>query len=174
LSHAQSYLGDTDVGGLPKRTVLIGDAAHTVHPMAGQGLNLGLGDAAALFETLETAIAGGADIGSKLALNPYPRKRYFTNHTVMNVIDKLHKLYAQQAAPIVWARSTGVEILNELPSLKKLMMGTAGARDDKGSPKRKAVYGGMAKAYEMAEGARNIGGVFAGIVRQRIANAVSK
>lgn len=67
LSHADTYLGEADEGGLPKRTVLIGDAAHTVHPMAGQGLNMGLGDAQALAETIEEALSEGADIG-KLAL----------------------------------------------------------------------------------------------------------
>lgn len=174
MSHAQSYLGDTDVGGLPKRTVLIGDAAHTVHPMAGQGLNLGLGDAASLFHTLESAIAEGADIGSKLALNPYPRQRYLANHAVMNVIDKLHKLYAMEAKPIVWARSTGVDVLNQLPSLKGAMMGGAGAKGDKGNDTRAVVWGGIAKAYELAEGARDLGGMLGRMAKNRIASAVSK
>lgn len=174
MSHAQSYLGDTDVGGLPKRTVLIGDAAHTVHPMAGQGLNLGLGDAASLFETLETAIKQGADIGSKLVLNPYPRQRYLMNHTVMNVIDKLHKLYAMEAKPIVWARSTGVDVLNQLPRLKGAMMGGAGAKGDKSNDARKTVWGGVAKAYEFAEGARSIGGMLGRMAKNRIASAVTK
>lgn len=174
LSHAQSYLGDTDVGGLPKRTVLIGDAAHTVHPMAGQGLNLGLGDATSLFETLESAIAEGADIGSKLSLNPYPRQRYLTNHTIMNVIDKLHKLYAQEAKPIVWARSTGVEILNQLPALKGIMMSGAGAKTDKNSNPRQNVWNGVAKAYDMASGARDLGGMLGRMAKSRIASAMSK
>lgn len=174
MSHARSYLGDTDVGGLPKRTVLIGDAAHTVHPMAGQGLNLGLGDAAALLETLETAIAEGADIGSKLSLNPYPRQRYMTNLAVMNVIDKLHKLYAQEAGPIVWARSAGVEVLNELPFLKGAMMGGAGAKGGNRSSTHQAVWGGVAKAYEMAQGARELGGVLGKMAKNRIASALSK
>lgn len=174
MSHAQSYLGDTDVGGLPKRTALIGDAAHTVHPMAGQGLNLGLGDAQSLFETLEKAIAEGADIGSKLALHPYPRQRYFANHTVMNVIDKLHKLYAQEAAPIVWARSTGVEILNELPKVKAAMMGTAGSKAGGNQSAQSAVWGGVAKGYELLEGARELSTVVRTLVKNRIASAASK
>lgn len=154
--------------------MLIGDAAHTVHPMAGQGLNLGLGDATSLFETLETAIAEGADIGSKLSLNSYPRQRYLTNHTVMNVIDKLHKLYAQEAKPIVWARSTGVEILNQLPTLKGIMMGGAGAKTDKSSNARQNVWGGVAKAYELASGARDLGGMLGKMAKSRIATALSK
>lgn len=142
--------------------------------MAGQGLNLGLGDAAALFETLETSIAQGADIGSKLALNPYPRQRYLTNHTIMNVIDKLHKLYAMESKPIVWARSTGVDVLNQLPGIKGAMMGTAGAKEGANSSARKALWGGVAKAYEFAEGARSIGGMLGKMAKNRIASAVSK
>ena len=172
MSHAESYLGEADAGGLPKRTVLIGDAAHTVHPMAGQGLNLGLGDAKALADTIEEAVLEGADIGSKLALNPYPRRRYVTNHNVMSFIDKLHKLYAIEAQPVVWARSTGVEILNELPYLKGAMMGTAGAHNANRNGNA-GLWGAVATAFEYADGARGIGGAVLGGLRNRIASAVS-
>ena len=173
MSHAESYLGEPDIGGLPKRTVLIGDAAHTVHPMAGQGLNLGLGDAAALAATIEEAVLEGADIGSKLALNPYPRKRYMANHNVMSFIDKLHKLYAVESQPIVWARSTGVEILNELPSLKGAMMGTAGAAKDMDKYGKSGLWGAVANAVEYADGARSLGGTIIGGLRNKIASAIA-
>jgi len=173
MSHAESYLGESTPGGLPKRTVLIGDAAHTVHPMAGQGLNMGLGDAQALAETIDEAILEGADIGSKLALNPYPRKRYLTNHNIMSFIDKLHKLYAMETKPVVWARSTGVEILNELPSIKGAMMGTAGAGEGKAFGSRTSFWNGVATAAEYAEGARQIGGSLAGALRSRLAKAIA-
>lgn len=177
LSHAETYLGESEPGGLPKRTVLIGDAAHTVHPMAGQGLNMGLGDAASLANTIETAILEGADIGSKLALNPYPRQRYLTNHNIQSFIDKLHKLYAvEHSKPIVWARSTGVEILNELPSLKGAMMGTAGAAQEGlggNSLGRAGLFKGLARAVEFADGARGIGGALTGALRNRLASAIS-
>lgn len=177
MSHASSYLGESERGGLPWRTALIGDAAHTVHPMAGQGLNMGLGDAQALFETIEAAVLDGADIGSKLSLNPYPRKRYLANHNIMSFIDKLHKLYAvEHSKPIVWARSTGVEILNELPSLKGAMMGTAGATQDRSSQAglgSAGVWRGLASAVELADGAKTVGGAVLGGLRNRLSRAIA-
>lgn len=118
--HAEEYIGN--------RAVLIGDAAHVVHPLAGQGLNLGLGDAAALARCVSTALALGGDIGSRTALAPYARERYFENHKVMSAVDKLHKLYASTAPPVVWARSTGLEVLNELDALKAGIVGAAGGQ----------------------------------------------
>lgn len=212
FSHAESYLGVSDAAtmGLPKRTALIGDAAHTIHPMAGQGLNLGLGDAKALAETIEAAVIEGADVGewkrsycgrqtndradgeavcsssslntipgSKLALDPYPRKRYLENHTIMNFIDKLHKLYSTEFGPVVWARSTGVEILNEFPSIKGAMMGTAGAARETGpfsaaaGPRSAGLWGTVASAVETAGTAREIGGALLGGLRSRLASAIA-
>jgi ubiquinone biosynthesis monooxygenase Coq6 len=66
--------------------------------------------------------------GSHTALAPYARARYFENHKMMAAVDKLHKLYASTAPPIVWARSTGVEVLNELDVLKSGIIGAAGGR----------------------------------------------
>ena len=179
MSHAAVYLGESSPGGLPKRTALIGDAAHTVHPMAGQGLNMGLGDAASLARTVDAAILLGADVGSKLALHTYPRERYLANHNIMSFIDKLHKLYAvEHSAPIVWARSTGVEILNELPSIKGAMMGTAGAKTEAGAGGdgrlgSAGVWKGVASAVEFADGARGIASALAGTVRNRLASAIA-
>ncbi|KAI9509757.1 ubiquinone biosynthesis hydrox [Russula earlei] len=118
--HAESYVGS--------RTVLIGDAAHVMHPLAGQGLNLGLGDAEALARCVQSVIMYGGDIGSRTALMPYSRERYFENHKIMSAVDKLHKLYATTAPPVVWARSTGVEVLNELDALKAGIISAAGGQ----------------------------------------------
>ncbi|KAI0272176.1 hypothetical protein BGY98DRAFT_1002086 [Russula aff. rugulosa BPL654] len=122
--HAEAYIGN--------RTALIGDAAHVIHPLAGQGLNLGLGDAAALARCIRTAIMHGGDIGSRTAIVPYARERYFENHKMMSAVDKLHKLYASTVPPVVWARSTGVEVLNELDTLKAGIISAAGGRSSAG------------------------------------------
>ena len=65
--------------------------------------------------------------GSRTALLPYGRERYFENHKVLSACDKLHKLYASTAEPVVWARSVGVEVLNELDAVKAAIMLNAGS-----------------------------------------------
>ncbi|KAG8691609.1 putative ubiquinone biosynthesis monooxygenase [Ceratobasidium sp. 423] len=122
-SHAETYIGT----GRGARTVLIGDAAHTVHPLAGQGLNMGLSDVRELVTCLGNAISTGSDIGSYTALLPYMRARYMPNQSLLLATDSLHKLYGTTASPIVWARSTGLEIINELSTIKGALMGVAGA-----------------------------------------------
>ncbi|KAJ7583215.1 ubiquinone biosynthesis hydrox [Mycena floridula] len=123
FNHADAYLGEGEYG----RTVLVGDAAHTVHPLAGQGLNLGLADVECLARCIHNAVQNGGDIGSYTALMPYAHERYFENHKLMSVMDKLHKLYSTTSEPIVWARSMGLEVLNELDTLKAAIMLSAGA-----------------------------------------------
>ncbi|CUA78090.1 ubiquinone biosynthesis monooxygenase Coq6 [Rhizoctonia solani] len=122
-SHAETYIGT----GRGARTVLVGDAAHTVHPLAGQGLNMGLSDIRELVACLGNAISTGSDIGSYTALLPYMRARYMSNQSLLLATDSLHKVYGTDAAPIVWARSTGLEIINELSAIKGALMGVAGA-----------------------------------------------
>ena len=65
--------------------------------------------------------------GSYTALLPYAQERYLANHVLMSAIDKLHKVYTTELEPIVWARSVGVEVLNELDSVKAAIMMSAGA-----------------------------------------------
>ena len=124
VSHAEGYVGP--------RTALLGDAAHTVHPLAGQGLNLGLADAESLAECIMDAIKYGADVGSRTTLADYPRKRYFTNHMMINATDKLQKLYGTRLGPIVWARSVGLEVVNEWTGLKGGLMRAAGGSVESG------------------------------------------
>lgn len=115
LSHADTYVAP--------RVALVGDAAHTTHPLAGQGLNMGQGDVELLARCLATATLRGLDIGSPLALEPYWAERFPKNHLLLGVVDKLHKVYSTDAAPVVWARLVGLNAVNSLEGLKLFMMG---------------------------------------------------
>ncbi|KAL8279298.1 hypothetical protein RQP46_008335 [Phenoliferia psychrophenolica] len=125
LSHVDSYLG-LPQNGMDLRTALVGDAAHTINPLGGQGLNMGLGDVRELVRTVERTVLEGGDIGSYNSLRSYPRSRYFKNHLILSGCDHLSALYGSRSPPIVWARSTGLEIVNELESVKNLIMGGVG------------------------------------------------
>jgi ubiquinone biosynthesis monooxygenase Coq6 len=81
LRHADTYVTE--------RIALVGDAAHTIHPLAGQGLNQGQGDVASLLNTIEAAVESGADIGSQLSLERYSSERYAANNAMLGVCDKL-------------------------------------------------------------------------------------
>ncbi|KAJ7890625.1 ubiquinone biosynthesis hydrox [Mycena olivaceomarginata] len=130
FNHTDSYLGE----GRGDRTVLVGDAAHTVHPLAGQGLNLGLADVECLSRCIQNALLQGGDVGSRTALSPYGQERYFENHKIMSVMDKLHKLYSTSFEPVVWARSVGLEVVNEFDSLKAALMMEASGNGLNGPP----------------------------------------
>ncbi|WVR07699.1 ubiquinone biosynthesis monooxygenase COQ6 [Kwoniella sp. DSM 27419] len=119
LTHAEEYLGE--------RTALVGDAAHTIHPLAGQGLNQGLADVRSLAETLEEARRLGGDLGTKTSLAPYARERYPLNHLILSTTDKLHYIFRARNGPINWIRGTGLDMINEIGPIKKLLMGGAGA-----------------------------------------------
>lgn len=130
FSHAISYIGQSAAGiETPNRTVLIGDAAHTMHPLAGQGLNTGLSDVKSLRDALHTAAIVGGDLGHPTSLASYPKERYSENHKMLSATDKLHKLFSREEGPIVWARSTGMEVINEWSGLKNLFMAQAGAKE---------------------------------------------
>ena len=114
LRHADTYA--------THRVALVGDAAHNIHPLAGQGLNMGLGDAKALASTLEYAVSHGQDIGDQLSLEAYNSARYETNHRMMGVVDKLHKLYSFGYGPVVGLRSWGLEAVNAMGPVKEFLM----------------------------------------------------
>ncbi|WVW86143.1 ubiquinone biosynthesis monooxygenase COQ6 [Kwoniella bestiolae CBS 10118] len=120
LSHANEYLG--------KRTALVGDAAHTIHPLAGQGLNQGLADVRCLAQVLENARKLGGDMGSITSLADYPRERYPLNHLILSTTDKLHYIFRARNGLVNWVRGTGLEMINEIGPLKKILMGGAGAQ----------------------------------------------
>lgn len=121
LSNADSYIEE--------RVALVGDAAHTTNPLAGQGLNMGQADVKSLVETLEKSRQRGLDIGSKIALEPYWAARAIPNHVMLGIVDKIHKIYSTDFAPIVWVRSFGVNMLNSLPFVKDFMVGQISHKD---------------------------------------------
>ncbi|SCV70529.1 BQ2448_1923 [Microbotryum intermedium] len=167
LSHVDSYLG-MPRGGNDLRTALVGDAAHTIHPLAGQGLNMGLGDIQSLVKTLETAVQNGGDVGSYNSLKSYPRARYIPNHALLSACDHLASLYGSQLSPVVWARSTGLEIINELDSVKALLMGGAGAKTKgRGAGAWGLVADGIESVGQGVRMAKMVGGMALGQVMNR-------
>lgn len=115
--HADTYIGE--------RVALIGDAAHTIHPLAGQGLNQGQGDVQALVRAVTAAVSHGQDIGTQMALESYNAERYAANHVMLGVCDKLHKLYSFGSGPLVPLRSIGLNAVNAMKPLKDFLMGQA-------------------------------------------------
>ena len=107
------------------RLALVGDAAHVIHPIAGQGLNLGLRDVAALAECLVDSHRLGIDPGDALALERYQRWRRFDNFTLMAVTDGLNRLYSNDLPPVRLARDLGMAAVNRMPGLKRFFMGHA-------------------------------------------------
>ncbi|TAQ89724.1 hypothetical protein B7494_g1957 [Chlorociboria aeruginascens] len=114
MRHADTYIGE--------RIALVGDAAHTIHPLAGQGLNQGQGDVESLAKTIEYAVTHGQDIGARLSLEPYNAERYAANNMLLGVVDKLHKLYAVESGPLVPLRSIGLRAVNALVPVKQFFM----------------------------------------------------
>ncbi|KAM5355713.1 hypothetical protein ACJ41O_002359 [Fusarium nematophilum] len=114
LRHADTYIGE--------RVALVGDAAHTIHPLAGQGLNQGQGDVQSLAKTIEYAVSHGQDLGTQLSLEAYNSERYAANHVILGVCDKLHRLYSVESGPIVPLRSAGLRVVNALGPLKNFFM----------------------------------------------------
>jgi ubiquinone biosynthesis monooxygenase Coq6 len=127
LNHVDEYT--------TSRVALVGDAAHTIHPLAGQGLNLGLADVKSLSHAIQESLSLGQDIGNFIAfhlivgsihaLAKYPLERYFLNHQMLGVCDKLHKLYSMESGLGVRLRSWGLEALNEISPLKRLIVQSA-------------------------------------------------
>jgi ubiquinone biosynthesis UbiH/UbiF/VisC/COQ6 family hydroxylase len=100
------------------RVVLVGDAAHTVHPLAGQGVNLGFADALCLTQLL----AKRQDVGEWLVLNQYARERLGRVKMMQHTCDALFELFHQPARPVVVLRNWGLSLTNRLPALKMHLM----------------------------------------------------
>jgi len=114
LMHAERYIAH--------RLALVGDAAHGIHPIAGQGLNLGLRDVAALAETVVEARRLGLDPGDVSVLARYQQWRRFDNTVLMIATDGLNRLFSNDLAPVRLVRDVGLAAVNRLPPLKRLFM----------------------------------------------------
>ncbi len=111
LTLAQSFVAD--------RVALIGDAAHGVHPIAGQGLNAGLRDVAALAQVLSEARARGEDIGGAQPLARYQEWRRFDTTTLALATDTFNRLFSNDNPLLRAARDMGMAAINAAPSLRR-------------------------------------------------------
>lgn len=123
LQHAAEYVRP--------RLALIGDAAHAIHPLAGQGVNLGVMDAAELSATLDEARAHGRDIGGLWSLRRYERARRGDNLVMLAAMDGFNRVFSRRFAPIATARSVGLFVADRFAPLKRLFTRQAmGLGDD--------------------------------------------
>mmetsp|Transcript_16287 Transcript_16287/g.28503 ORF Transcript_16287/g.28503 Transcript_16287/m.28503 type:complete len:199 (+) Transcript_16287:3-599(+) len=112
LGHAPEYVRN--------RIVLLGDAAHCIHPMAGQGVNLGIYDAEALSEVIQVAAAAGSDIGGDgdIHLLPYQKDRLPKNVAMMLAIHSLKSIYEVENESFNSLRGIGMNLWNLSPTIK--------------------------------------------------------
>ena len=114
------------------RLALVGDAAHVIHPLAGQGLNLGLRDVAVLAEVLVHAVRLGEDVGSMAVLERYERRRRADTALMALATDGLNRLFSNDAAPVRAVRDFGLSLVDRIDPLKDVFMtqaaGASGAK----------------------------------------------
>ncbi|MDJ0877039.1 MAG: UbiH/UbiF/VisC/COQ6 family ubiquinone biosynthesis hydroxylase [Halieaceae bacterium] len=101
---------------------LVGDAAHTIHPLAGQGINLGLQDVAALSDELLTAAGRGGSPGEIDVLLRYQRRRKGENLVMMAAMDGFKRLFGERRLPVRWLRNTGMHWVDRSGPLKQQLM----------------------------------------------------
>jgi 2-octaprenyl-6-methoxyphenol hydroxylase len=121
-------------GFVADRLALIGDAAHVIHPVAGQGLNLGLKDVAALAEAVIEAMRLGLDFGASDVLERYQRWRRFDTALMAMVTDGMNRLFSNDVAPVRALRDFGLGVVDRIPVVKDALIAQA-AGVSRGSPR---------------------------------------
>jgi 2-octaprenyl-6-methoxyphenol hydroxylase len=111
---ARSFIAD--------RIALVGDAAHLIHPIAGQGLNMGLRDVAALAEVIVDAARLGLDLGAADVLERYQRWRRFDTMTMGLATDGLNRLFSNRSPVLRVVRDVGLGLVDRMPDLKRLFI----------------------------------------------------
>ncbi|XP_062503779.1 ubiquinone biosynthesis monooxygenase COQ6, mitochondrial-like isoform X2 [Corticium candelabrum] len=114
LGHSPQYVR--------RRLALIGDAAHRVHPMAGQGVNLGFSDVQCLANLIKEAAGQGQDLGSLHYLRSYEKERLQNVVPMMAAIDGLNRLFTTSVIPLVWARALGLQLTDAFAPVKRSIM----------------------------------------------------
>lgn len=112
-SHANRYFSG--------RVVLVGDAAHTINPLAGQGVNLGFADALALSQLLIAQFQQQQDLAEPAMLARYERKRRLANSTMMNAMDAFYQVFSSPLAPVRTLRTFGLQLASKAGPLKALV-----------------------------------------------------
>lgn len=107
---AENYISDS--------VALVGDAAHTMHPLAGQGVNLGLLDAASLAQVIEQALANGQRLNSRKVLRQYERWRKAENISMLVMVDQIQRLFGSDNGWLKWLRNTGMHWFEQLSPVK--------------------------------------------------------
>ncbi len=105
--------------------VLVGDAAHAIHPLAGQGVNLGFADAMELAKVVGAAIAAGESPGDLPTLRRYERARKGDNQTMLRFMDILNRLFSNESRPLARLRGTGMYLFNKSGPVRERVVQTA-------------------------------------------------
>ena len=134
---------------------IVGDAAHTMHPLAGQNLNFGLADVSSLTASVLKAQASGGAVGGTMMLEDYARSRTAANAAMMLALDSVKRLYAAPPSPLSWLRNIGMAGINALPPVKAAIASIAMGKDGADAV-RKLLKNAPAGAAAAAGAARSV------------------